>query len=85
MDIEQFKSMVFEVRVDELIIESFTISPQKKYQLVDFCLDHDLNILTVPPYNQWADGSFSPRQLHTIRVEELLECDSIVMENEQIR
>lgn len=85
MDFEQFRSLVEEVRVDEVIIASFAISPPKKNQLVDFCLDHDINVLTVPPYNQWADGGFAPRQLRNIRIEELLERDPIVMENEQIR
>lgn len=85
MDFEQFKSLVKDVRVDEVIIASFAISPQKKNQLVDFCLDHDISILSVPPYNQWADGSFAPRQLRNIRIEELLERDPIVIENEQIR
>ncbi len=85
MDFEQFRSFVEESRVDELIIASFAISPQKKNQLVDFCLDHDINVLTVPPYNQWADGGFAPRQLRNIRIEELLERDPIVIENEQIR
>ena len=85
MDFAQFKSLVEEVRVDELIIASFTITPQKKNQLVDFCLDHDINVLTVPPYTQWADGAFAPRQLRNIRIEELLERDPIVIENEQVR
>jgi FlaA1/EpsC-like NDP-sugar epimerase len=52
--------------------------------LVDFCLDHDINVLTVPPYSQWSDGEFTPRQLRTIRIEELLEREPIVIQNEQI-
>lgn len=85
MDFDQFKDMISTTEVDELIIASFTLSPQKKNEIVDFCLDHDINVLVVPPYSQWADGTFAPRQLRNIRIEELLERDPIVIENEQIR
>jgi FlaA1/EpsC-like NDP-sugar epimerase len=81
---EQFKQMASENRVDELIISSFSITPKRKNELVDFCLDHEINVLTVPPYSQWSDGEFAPRQLRTIRIEELLEREPIVIQNEQI-
>ena len=81
---EQFKDLVATVPVDELIVASFSLPPQRKNDLVDFCLDHDINVLTVPPYNQWADGSFAPRQLRTMQIEELLEREPIVIQNEQI-
>lgn len=81
---DEFQENVFELSVDELIIASFSLSPHRKNKLVDFCLDHDINVLSVPPYNQWADGSFAPRQLRTIRIEELLEREPIVIQNEEI-
>ncbi len=81
---EQFKDMAGVSQIDELIISSFSITPKRKNDLVDFCLDHDINVLTVPPYSQWSDGEFAPRQLRTIRIEELLEREPIVIQNEQI-
>jgi FlaA1/EpsC-like NDP-sugar epimerase len=81
---EEFKDLIITVPVDELIVASFSLTPQRKNELVDFCLDHDISLLTVPPYNQWADGSFAPRQLRTMRIEELLEREPIVIQNEQI-
>ncbi|MEY2835915.1 MAG: hypothetical protein RLZZ557_1577, partial [Bacteroidota bacterium] len=81
---DEFKDLVITVPVDELIVASFSMTPQRKNEVVDFCLDHDINVLTVPPYNQWADGSFAPRQLRTMRIEELLEREPIVIQNEQI-
>ena len=82
---EQFKEMVGVSAVDEVIISSFSLSPERKNELVDFCLDHDINVLTVPPYNQWADGGFTPTQLKQIKIEDLLERDPIVLDNDQIR
>jgi FlaA1/EpsC-like NDP-sugar epimerase len=71
--------------IDELIIASFTITTNRKNELVDFCLNHDIKVLVVPSYNNWTEGSFSSRQLRTINIEELLERDPIHINNNQIR
>jgi FlaA1/EpsC-like NDP-sugar epimerase len=85
MSFEQFKEFVPMHNIDELIIASFSLTPARKNQLVDYCLDHDINVMTVPPYRQWTGGSFATKQLRSIRIEELLERDPIVIQNEQIR
>jgi FlaA1/EpsC-like NDP-sugar epimerase len=82
---EEFRKLVETVLIDELIIADFTITSYRKNELVDFCLDHEINILSVPPYHLWADGSFAPKQLRNIRIEELLERDPIVINNDQIK
>ena len=81
---EQFKQMTQKVRIDEMIISSFEINYLRKNEIVDFCLDNDINVLTVPPYSKWSDGEFATRQLRTIKIEELLERDPIIIHNEQI-
>jgi FlaA1/EpsC-like NDP-sugar epimerase len=85
LSFEQFKEFVQMNAVDELIIASFSLSSSRKNELVDFCLDHEINVMSVPPYSQWIGGSFVTRQLRNIRIEELLERDPIVIQNEQIR
>ena len=81
----QLISLVELNRVDEIIIANFTITPQRKNELVDFCLNHDIKVLTVPSYKNWNDGTFSSKQLRTINIEELLERDIININNNQIR
>jgi FlaA1/EpsC-like NDP-sugar epimerase len=85
LNFEQFKEFVQLNAVDELIIASFSLSPSRKNELVDFCLNQDINVMTVPPYSQWTGGRFATRQMRNIRIEELLERDPIVIQNEQIR
>ena len=82
---EEFAKLVAIQPIDELIIASFTISTKRKNELVDFCLDHDIKVLSVPPYSKWAEGKFSSNQLQTIKIEDLLERDPIVINNNQIR
>ena len=81
----EFAKMVTTQVIDELIIASFSLSTKRKNEVVDFCLDHDIKVLSVPPYTRWAEGKFSSNQLQSIKSEDLLERDPIVINNNQIR
>ena len=82
---EEFIKIAALQPIDELIIASFTMPTKRKNELVDFCLDHDIKVLSVPPYSKWAEGKFNSNQLQTIKIEDLLERDPIVINNNQIR
>ena len=82
---EEFVKLVALQPVDELIIASLSITTKRKNELVDFCLDHDIKVLSVPPYSKWAEGKFNSNQLQTIKIEDLLERDPIIINNNQIR
>lgn len=71
-------------KIDEIIIAAFNMAPDKKNELVDFCLDHDIKVLNVPPLDKWINGEFSARQLQTIKIENLLEREPIRINNEEI-
>ena len=81
----EFAKMVATQPIDELIIASFSLSTKRKNEVVDFCLDHDIKVLSVPPYTRWAEGKFASNQLQSIKIEDLLERDPIVINNNQIR
>ena len=81
----EFAKMVTTQVIDELIIASFSLSTKRKNEVVDFCLDHDIKVLSVPPYTRWAEGKFASNQLQSIKIEDLLERDPIVINNNQIR
>jgi FlaA1/EpsC-like NDP-sugar epimerase len=81
----EFKEMVAIKPVDELIIATYTLPTKRKNEVVDFCLDHDLKVLSVPAYSKWAEGKFSSRQLQSIKIEDLLERDPIQINNNQIK
>ncbi len=80
-----FKELVALNPVDELIIASYTLPTKRKNEIVDFCLDHDIKVLSVPPYEKWMEGKFTSRQLQSIKIEDLLERDPIHINNNQIR
>ncbi len=78
------QSLSLTQKIDEIIIAAFTLAPSKKNELVDFCLDHDITVLNVPPLDKWINGQFSARQLQTIKIENLLEREPIRINNEEI-
>ena len=80
-----FMEMAQTNEIDELVIASFTIPTKRKNEVVDFCLNHDILVLNVPPYNKWNEGKFNSKQLQNIKIEDLLERDPIVINNNQIR
>jgi FlaA1/EpsC-like NDP-sugar epimerase len=80
-----FKELANVQPVDELIIASYSLPTKRKNEIVDFCLDHDIKALSVPPYSKWAEGKFTSRQLQSIKIEELLERDPIQINNNQIK
>ena len=71
-------------KIDEIIIAVFDLPPAKKNSIVDFCLDHDIKVLNIPPLDAWINGQFSARQLQTIKIENLLERDPIRINNDKI-
>ena len=85
LSFNEFKEMAAIKPVDELIIATYTIPTKRKNEVVDFCLDHDIKVLSVPAYSKWAEGKFSSRQLQSIRIEDLLERDPIQINNNQIK
>jgi FlaA1/EpsC-like NDP-sugar epimerase len=80
-----FKELANMQPIDELIIASYSLPTKRKNEIVDFCLDHDIKALSVPPYSKWAEGKFTSRQLQSIKIEDLLERDPIEINNNQIK
>jgi len=85
LSFNEFKEMVAIKPVDELIIATYTLPTKRKNVLVDFCLDHDIKVLSVPAYSKWAEGKFTSRQLQSIKIEDLLERDPIQINNNEIK
>ena len=71
-------------KIDEIIIAVFDLAPAKKNELVDFCLDKNIKVLNIPPLNTWISGQFFAHQLQNIKIENLLERESIKISNEII-
>jgi FlaA1/EpsC-like NDP-sugar epimerase len=71
--------------VAQLIIAVQKISPERKKEIVDSCLNYDTTVLNVPPVSDWINGELSFKQIKKIKIEELLERDPISLSINSIK
>ncbi len=71
--------------IGQLIFAIQQFDTQRKQQLVDLCLEHEVKVLTVPPMMEWINGELSFNQIKKIKIEDLLEREEIRLDDRQIR
>ena len=81
---ELLLTVIKKLAVDELIIATPSLVPDKKAEIIDICLEHDVSILTIPPAKQIMNGDLSVNQIKNVKIEDLLERAPIKINNESI-
>lgn len=72
-------------KVHQLIISiQKTLSSQRKAEIVEQCLEFGLEVKIVPPLESWIKGELSAKQIKSVKIEDLLERDPIVLDNVNI-
>lgn len=71
--------------VTQLVISVQNLSPERKKNLVDICLNYETKVLNVPPVTDWINGELSFKQIKKIQIEELLERDTIQLNIDNIK
>jgi FlaA1/EpsC-like NDP-sugar epimerase len=71
--------------VAQVILAVMKFEPQRKQELVDICMGHEVKVLTVPPVMEWINGELSFNQIKKIRIEDLLEREEIRLDDRKIR
>ncbi len=80
----EFLSLVKQEKIDDLIIATTNIPPDRKNRIVDICLENDIKVLTLPPVRNWINGQLSTKQIKNIKIEDLLEREPIEIHNDII-
>lgn len=70
--------------VDELIIATPAIHPDRKSQIIDICLEQNVSVLTIPPAQKIINRDLSVNQIKNVKIEDLLERAPIKINNESI-
>lgn len=70
--------------IDEVIIATNQISPDKKSSLIDLCLEHNVHVLTLPPVSRIMGGELNINQIKKVKIEDLLERSQIKINNGQV-
>ena len=73
-----------ENRVARLILSPQKLSANRKSEIIEACLGHDIKILNVPPVSDWINGELSYRQMKGINIDDLLGREPINLNAESI-
>jgi FlaA1/EpsC-like NDP-sugar epimerase len=72
-------------KISKLIIAKKSIDPGKKNKLVEKCFKYNVKALTVPDADTWINGELSLNQIKSIKIEDLLERQPIVLDKRRIQ
>ncbi|MFZ4862228.1 polysaccharide biosynthesis protein [Sphingobacterium sp. Mn56C] len=81
---EDLDKTIFKFAIDELIIATPSLAPDKKTALIDTCLENNVSVLTLPSVNKIFKGDVSVNQIKSVKIEDLLERAPIKIDNESI-
>ena len=82
---EHLINVINKLAIDELIIATPSLSSDKKAQIIEICLEHNISVLTIPPAKQIINnGDFSVNHIKNVKIEDLLERAPIKIDNESI-
>jgi FlaA1/EpsC-like NDP-sugar epimerase len=71
--------------VKELVIAVARNLPvQRKNEIVDICLEHQVKVRTVPPAEKWVKGELSIKQIREINIDDLLERELIYLDDDSV-
>lgn len=69
---EQARQSIQEWEIGLILFAKPELDTAVKNEIVDFCLEHDIQVRNVPPFDRWIKGQLNISQLKEIRIEELL-------------
>jgi len=77
---KDFDAVVQRLEIQEIIISDYNISKTRKQELIESCLAHNISVRNVPPIEKWINGELSYNQIKNVKIEDLIERDTIVLD-----
>ncbi|MBN1252668.1 MAG: polysaccharide biosynthesis protein [Bacteroidales bacterium] len=82
---EKIENIFEKYEVTTLIIADSKFDKSVINNVINLCLDYKIRVLTLPDVNQWINGELSVNQIRKVKIEDLLERDSIKLDEEKIK
>ncbi|MTI38861.1 polysaccharide biosynthesis protein, partial [Fulvivirga lutimaris] len=82
--LNRLEEVVSKHDVKELIIAVNKLSIERKNDIVDICLSFGIRVRTVPDLKSWVQGELSINQIKEVKIDDLLERDSISIMNSEL-
>jgi FlaA1/EpsC-like NDP-sugar epimerase len=81
----ELNKLIEKYKVKVLILAEKQIPEALKSEVIEICLQSNINILTLPNVNKWIKGELNTHQIRQFKIEDLLERDPIKLDEEKIR
>jgi FlaA1/EpsC-like NDP-sugar epimerase len=81
---EQIKDIMKTWDIKLLLFSKPDLDSEVKNKVVDFCLEHGIQVRNIPPVGQWIKGHLSISELKEIKIEELLGRPPIKLRNQMV-
>ncbi len=81
---QQLPRFLLSSKPDVLVISTLHLSAAQKQEIAERCLQQKVKVLHVPPMDKWINGELSFQQIRELRIEDLLERDTIQLDFNQI-
>ena len=69
---ESLERILIEKKPETLIIAVQKIDKEKKKNLIEQCLFHNVKVQIIPPVTDWINGELNVKQIKPVKIEELL-------------
>ncbi len=80
----QVKNVIKSWQIKMLFFAKQDFDLNKKNQIVDYCLEHNIKVMNIPPMKEWIHGQLNINQLKEVKIDELLGRPQISLSNDQM-
>nr|WP_242692198.1 nucleoside-diphosphate sugar epimerase/dehydratase [Aridibaculum aurantiacum] len=82
--LNQVKNVIKPWQIKMLFFARQDFELSKKNAIVDYCLEHNIKVMNIPPMREWIQGHLNISQLREVRIEELLGRPQINLNNDHV-
>ncbi len=83
IDFSDLDKVLIDEQIDQLFIAHQPDLDRKK-KVIEWGIQHNIQIMNVPPVNKWINGELSINQVRNVRIEDLLERPAIKLDIDKI-
>ncbi|MFA8434234.1 MAG: nucleoside-diphosphate sugar epimerase/dehydratase [Marinifilaceae bacterium] len=81
---DSLESIFRKFDVDNVIIAKKGVGLDRKREVIEVCLNHNIKVWEVPQFESWVNGELSVRHIKKVKIEDLLEREPIHLDWDQI-
>ncbi len=72
MSVEKLQQLINKHAIDELIFATYTMSLEKRNEIIELCLENEVNVLSIPSQEAWKGKELKTAQIQNLNIEDLL-------------